>query len=203
MTALLIVDMQNDFMPDGALGIPRANEVIPVINQLIDHFDIVLATKDWHPKNHVSFASSHGKKVGDKIKVHDKIQMLWPDHCIQNTKGADLAFELNSKKINKIFTKGIEEKVDSYSAFFDNNQNKATNLEDYLKENNIKKLYIVGVATDYCVKFSALDSHELGYDVYIIEDGCMAIEKKKEKQNLFGLKKKGIQIISSKDLFIY
>ena len=201
MKALLIIDMQNDFMPGGSLRVAHGNEIIPIINRLIDLFNKVYATKDWHPKDHVSFASVHNKKVNDEISVNQHIQRLWPDHCIQNTEGAKLVSGININKIEKIFYKGSDESVDSYSAFFDNNHERSTGLDLFLKEKGIKDVYMVGVATEYCVKFSALDALSLGFNVYIIEDACMPVDKNSEEQQLLELEKKGINLISSKDIF--
>jgi len=201
MKALLIIDMQNDFMPGGPLGIDQADEIIPVINRLIDLFDNVYATKDWHPKNHVSFAAMHDKKINEEILINQNIQRLWPDHCIQNTEGAKIVPNIRADKIEKIFYKGSDESVDSYSAFFDNNHERSTGLDLFLKERNIEDLYMVGVATDYCVKFSALDAHRLGFNVFIVKDACMPVDKTGEKQVLLELEKKGIHLVSSEDLF--
>lgn len=200
MKALLIIDMQNDFMPGGALAVANADKIIPIINQLIDSFDNVYATKDWHPKNHVSFASTHKKKLYEEVCVNDHVQKLWPDHCIQNTEGAKIAPEININKIEKIFNKGSDESVDSYSAFFDNNHERSTELDIFLKEKSIKDVYLAGVATDYCVRFTALDALTLGFNVYIIKDACMPVDQNNENKTLMELRKRGINLISSKDL---
>ncbi len=201
MKALLIIDMQNDFMPGGALEVSRADEIVPTINRLMDLFDNIYATKDWHPKNHISFASMHNKNVNEEIIVNDIAQRLWPDHCIQNTEGAKIVSGININKIDKIFYKGSDEGVDSYSAFFDNNHERSTGLDSFLKERDINDVYLVGVATDYCVKFSALDALRLGFNVYVIKDACMPVDANKENQVLLELEKKGVQIILSKEIF--
>jgi len=201
MKALLIIDMQNDFMPGGSLAVMHADVIIPIINRLMDIFENIYATKDWHPKNHISFASVHNKNINEEIVVNDIIQRLWPEHCIQNTEGAKIVSGININKIDKIFYKGSDEGVDSYSAFFDNNHERSTELDSFLKEKGIKDVYLVGVATDYCVKFSALDALGLGFNVYIIKDACMPVDEDKEEQVLLELEKKGIQIILSKDVF--
>lgn len=175
MKTLIITDVQHDFMPGGALGVPGANEIIPVINRIIPKFDHVLATQDWHPPHHVSFASTHRKKVGEVIQVGGVEQILWPDHCIQGTKGADFANGLHRERIEGIYHKGVDPKVDSYSAFFDNSRKRSTGLAAHLKKHNLKELYFVGLATDYCVLYSVLDSCELGFTTFLIQDGCKAI----------------------------
>jgi len=200
MKALLIIDMQNDFMPKGALGVKDADKIIPAINQLICAFENVFATKDWHPKNHISFASSHGKNVGDIILINQTHQKLWPDHCIQNTKGAEITPKINTKKIKKVFEKGSDVCSDSYSAFFDNDHKKSTGLDLYLKKENIDTIYMVGVATDYCVKFSAIDAADLGFQVYVIKDCCASIDKNQNEKLYIELEKKGIHIISHKEI---
>jgi len=157
--ALILVDIQNDFLPGGSLAVPHGDEIISVANNLIEKkpFDEIIATQDWHPKNHFSFKE------------------LWPVHCVQHTHGAELAANLNKNKITKIIYKGQNPDIDSYSAFFDNEHQQKTELDDYLKSKNITDLYIMGLATDYCVKFTVLDALQLGYKVTIIEKGCRGI----------------------------
>lgn len=174
--ALIVVDVQNDFMPEGALSVPDSDRIIPLINKLIPEFEFIVATKDWHPGNHGSFASNHsGKKVGDIVDLAGIKQFLWPEHCIQNTKGSEFYEELNISGINAVFEKGTNPMVDSYSGFFDNGRKQSTGLDDYLKKYGIKQVYIVGVATDYCVKFTALDAVVLGYETFLIVDGCSGV----------------------------
>ncbi len=176
MRALLIVDLQKDFLPGGPLATDRADELVPVINALMDKFSFILATKDWHPKDHVSFASNHlGKNVGDLIEIEGAEQVLWPVHCVQDTKGANFAEGLNEEKIGHVFYKGLDRKIDSYSAFFDNAKERKTGLEDYLRSHEINEIVVVGVATDYCVLYSVLDALELGFKVTVVVDGCRAI----------------------------
>ncbi len=176
LKALLIVDMQNDFMPGGALPVPHGDEIIPIINQLMPHFSLIVATQDWHPSDHVSFASNHpGKKPGDIIEVRGIKQILWPVHCVRNTKGAELVSSLQKQPISSIFYKGSDKWVDSYSTFFDNARLRATGLEEYLKTRQVKEIYIVGVATDYCVLYSVLDALDLGFKVRVIKDACLGI----------------------------
>jgi nicotinamidase/pyrazinamidase len=175
--ALIMVDLQNDFCPGGSLGVPDGDAVISMANQLQPHFDLVIATKDWHPKNHMSFASNHpGRKIGDVVTVNDLIQILWPDHCVQETKGSEFHPALDTSRIDKIIFKGVDQSIDSYSAFFDNAHLRSTGLGEYLRTKDVQKIYIMGLATDYCVKYSCLDAVHLGFDVYVIEDACRGVE---------------------------
>lgn len=176
MKALLIVDIQNDFLPGGALAIPDGDRIIERINCLQDEFELIVATKDWHPKNHVSFASTHKKKVGASIVVKGMTQRLWPDHCIQDTFGADFHPALKSKKIAKVFYKGSDPEIDSYSAFFDNAHLKSTGLGEFLKEKGVTEIYIAGLATDYCVKYSALDALAQNFKVKVVLNACKGID---------------------------
>lgn len=177
--ALIVVDIQNDFMPGGALAVANGDQVIPMINQLLHHpFDIKIATKDWHPYNHGSFADVHAKKPGDTIELGGLVQILWPRHCVQNSQGAEFAPGLDISSIDHTFYKGSDENIDSYSAFFDNGHRKSTGLADYLKEKHIEEVYIVGLATDYCVKFSVLDSLQLGFNTFVIRDACRGVNLK-------------------------
>jgi len=200
VTALILIDLQNDFMPWGALPVKAGNEILPFINPLMDRFSHVFATQDWHPEDHVSFAVNHGKRPGETIEVHHETQMLWPEHCVQDTLGADLVPGINKEKIEKIFTKGIDSQVDSYSAFFDNAKKKETGLHQYLQKRNIKELYFAGVATDYCVKYSVLDALELGYKVFVIQDLCRGVDLHSGdvKRALDEMKSKGAKLILAK-----
>ena len=197
---LIIVDVQNDFMPGGALGVKEGDQIVPIINGLIDQFPLIVASQDYHPRGHVSFASTHGKKVGGTAKVHGKTQELWPDHCVAESQGAELVKELNAQKIAAIFKKGTDLHTDSYSAFFDNDHQSETGLDVFLREKGVKTLYLVGLATDFCVKYSALDALDLGYEVFIVEDGCRGVFGKQETLDL--LRNKGAQIISSSEVRI-
>lgn len=177
MRALLIVDVQNDFLPGGALGVPRGDEVIAVANSLQAHFKRVVATKDWHPPDHGSFAANHpGHQPGDVVDLNGQSQILWPVHCVQNTPGSEFAPGLETGKFAKLFFKGVDSGVDSYSAFFDNAHLRATGLDEYLREIGVDELFIVGLATDYCVKFTTLDAVKLGLRTYVVEDGCRAVD---------------------------
>jgi len=177
MNALIVVDLQNDFLPGGALAVPGGDEVIPLANELQRRFDVVLATQDWHPLDHGSFAVNHpGKKPGDRIMLDGIEQILWPVHCVQNTNGAEFAPSFSTKRIDHVFPKGIEPRIDSYSMFFDNAHRRSTGLADYLKDRAIKDIYLLGLALDYCVKYSALDARQLGLNTHVVLDGCRGID---------------------------
>jgi nicotinamidase/pyrazinamidase len=177
--ALILVDLQNDFMPGGALGVPHGDDVIPIANDLARRFDLVIATQDWHPPNHHSFAAAHpGHKVGDVIDLHGLPQVLWPVHCVQGTRGAEFVPTLDVTQIDHVVRKGTDPDIDSYSGLFDNGHRKATGLQEYLKQQGVRHAYVMGIATDYCVKFTVLDALQLGFDVTLIEDGCRGVDLK-------------------------
>ena len=177
MNALIIVDMQNDFIEGGALAVPGGKGLVPLINKLQPHFDLVVATQDWHPANHGSFAANHpGEKTYDVIDLDGLAQTLWPIHCVQNTPGADFAPGLDRSRWAAIFQKGTDPKVDSYSGFFDNGKRRATGLGDFLKKRGVDQVYVLGLATDYCVKFTALDSAALGFKTTLIEDASKGVD---------------------------
>lgn len=179
MRALILVDLQYDFMPGGALAVPDGDAVVAVANRLMPCFDLVVASQDWHPANHGSFASQHeGRKPGDVIELDGLEQILWPDHCVQHSDGAKLHRELNSAGIDSIFRKGTDPRIDSYSTFYDNAHRKDTGLADYLKKEGVAEIFLMGLATDYCVKYSALDARKLGFETNVIEDGCRGIDLK-------------------------
>jgi nicotinamidase/pyrazinamidase len=203
MKALVIVDLQNDFMPGGPLGVPGADQLAAVINALIPKFPLVVASQDWHPPDHGSFATNHpGKKPGD---VDHQNQLLWPVHCVRDTPGAKLVAELNKEKIARSFYKGTEKTIDSYSAFFDNLHLKSTGLGDYLKSQGVTDLFFVGVATDYCVLYTALDALNLGFSVSVIADACRPInlDPKGEERALAAIVAKGGKVISSCDNYLF
>src|SRR3954468_10205951 len=186
MRALLLIDIQNDFIPGGSLAVPGGDEIIPIANDLQSHFDVVVATQDWHPPNHKSFASNHEDKNNfDVIDLHGLQQVLWPDHCVQGTKGAEFSKELDMKKVEAIFRKGTNPEIDSYSGFYDNGHQKTTALADYLKGKKVKEVFVAGLAGDFCVYFSAKDALLEDFTTYIIEDAVRPIsaegfEKAKE-----------------------
>ena len=176
MNALILVDIQNDFLPGGALAVPQGDAVIPVANALEAEFGLIVATQDWHPANHASFAANHpGKKVHEQIELNGLRQTLWPVHCVQNTHGAELAAGLSRQGIAKVFQKGLDARIDSYSGFFDNGHQRSTGMGDWLKTRGVTDIYVCGLATDYCVKFTALDGLQLGFHVYVIDDACRGV----------------------------
>ncbi len=177
---LIITDVQHDFMPGGALGVPGADAIVPIINALIPKFEHVLTVRDWHPPHHVSFASTHNKHSGDTIRIGDVEQILWPDHCVQNKRGSKFAEGLHRDRVEAEFLKGSDPEVDSYSAFFDSARHRSTGLGDHLRKHKLTHLYFVGVATDYCILYSVLDAIELGFDVAVILDACRPINRKPE-----------------------
>ena len=203
MECFLVVDMQNDFMPGGPLGVPGADRIVPVINSLMNKFSLVIVTHDWHPYDHMSFVTSHpGRKVGEIINVKGVEQILWPVHCVRNTHGAELVTGLNKTTIESYFYKGTDKWIDSYSAFFDNARRKSTGLGEYLQSRNVREIAIAGVATDYCVLYTAVDALDLGFSVTIIEDACCGINLDPDdvKEAFATMKEKGAKIVSSKDI---
>lgn len=177
MNALILVDLQNDFMPGGALAVPEGDRVVAPVNDLMGRYDYVVATQDWHPANHGSFAASHaGRRPGEVIDLNGRPQILWPAHCVQGTPGAELHRELDAGRIARIFRKGTDPAIDSYSGFFDNGHKKATGLGDDLKRRGVTDVFICGLATDYCVKFTVLDAVGLGFRTHLIEDACRGVE---------------------------
>ncbi len=205
MRALVMVDIQNDFLPGGALAVKEGSKIIPLVNNLQSKFDLVVATQDWHPANHESFASNYPNGViGDLVDLHGLPQVLWPDHCIQNTWGAELAETLDISSVQKVFRKGTEAAVDSYSGFFDNGKRKDTGLSTYLQSKDVEQLFIVGLATDYCVKFTALDAVNLGFETTVIVDAIKAVNLHPEDQEnaIRTMRQAGIQIIQGDKLII-
>ncbi len=176
MKALLLIDIQNDFVEGGALAVPNGREIIEIANRVMPKFDLIVATQDYHPADHLSFASQHpGKQVYDQIELDGLPQTLWPDHCIEGTRGAEFVSDLNCDRIDRVFPKGTNRKIDSYSGFFDNGHRQATGLGDYLKSKGVNELFLMGLATDYCVKFSVLDAIELGFKTIVMIEGCRAV----------------------------
>ena len=174
---LVVVDVQNDFIPGGALAVPNGDEVVPLINRLATRFENVVLTQDWHPRGHASFASSHaGKKPFETIELAYGTQVLWPDHCVQGTAGAAFHAELDAAKAQLILRKGHHRDIDSYSAFLEADRRTVTGLAGYLGERKLKQLYLCGLATDFCVAWTALDARAAGFGVTVIEDACRAID---------------------------
>lgn len=175
-TALIVIDIQNDFLPGGALGVAGGFEVIEPINELMKHFELVVATQDWHPRDHASFASNHpGTKPGEVIEVEGLTQVLWPDHCVQDTRGAEFAQGLDTARIERVFRKGSDPRYDSYSGFYDNGHHCATGMGEYLRERGVEQVFLAGIATDYCVKFTALDARRDGFETHVIIDACRGV----------------------------
>jgi nicotinamidase/pyrazinamidase len=202
--ALIIVDLQNDFCKGGSLAVPGGEAIIPLANQLQARFDLVIATQDWHPPDHTSFAINHpAYGVGDVIMLDDISQVLWPSHCEQDSKGAEFHPELDVSRVSKIVHKGIDKKIDSYSAFFDNAHLRSTGLGDYLRSQQVEEVYILGLATDYCVKYSALDAVHLGFHVYVIQDACRGVELNLGDvvRAFEEMQAAGVQLIQSADIF--
>jgi nicotinamidase/pyrazinamidase len=198
--ALLIVDVQNDFCPGGALAVPGGDQVIPPVNRLQPHFDLVVATQDWHPPDHGSFAANHeGREPGDVVELAGLEQILWPVHCVQHTHGAAFHADLDQARIAKVFQKGTDPRIDSYSGFFDNARRKATGLGDYLKEQAVGDVYVCGLATDYCVKFTALDALGLGFATYVIEDACRGVNLKPNDvaEAIEAMRAEGVQVVQA------
>jgi nicotinamidase/pyrazinamidase len=203
MNALILVDIQNDFLPGGPLAVPAGDEVIPAANRAQSLFDVVAATKDWHPPGHVSFAASHaGRKPGEVVQCEGVEQLLWPEHCVQNTPGAEFPRGLNVARSAKVFPKGTDPKIDSYSGFFDNGRRKATGLNDYLRQRGVSDVYVMGLATDYCVKHTALDACELGFRVFLLEDGCRAVNLSPDdaEQAVKEMQAAGVALLTIADL---
>jgi nicotinamidase/pyrazinamidase len=176
-TCLLLIDLQNDFLPGGTLAVPDGNQVIPFANNLMRDFEVVIASQDWHPSNHGSFVSQHpDRKAGDTFLWNGASQVVWPDHCVQGTYGAAFPPGLDVSKISHLITKGEDPSVDSYSAFFDNAKIRATRLHALLQSLEIEAIHMMGLATDYCVRATVLDALELGYRVTLQTSGCRGVE---------------------------
>jgi len=203
MTALLVIDIQNDFLPGGALAVPSADEIIPIVNELIPQYELVVASQDWHPDDHVSFASNHvGKNIGDRITHNGTEQVLWPDHCIQGSDGSGFPRELDTQGIDHILRKGQSTTVDSYSAFYDNANSSTTGLNEYLRSQGVTKLHLVGLATEYCLKFTAMDALRDNFEVTVIKDACRGVNATKhdDEQALAELQSLGAHVCRSEHL---
>lgn len=203
MRALILVDIQNDFMPGGALGVKGGDQILPHINELLKkNFDAIAATKDWHPKGHISFASRHHLKSGDLLDLQGHEQELWPDHCVQGTKGADFAPGWDTGKVQKIFLKGTDPEVDSYSTFFDNDREKSTGLDGYLREKGITDIYIAGLTLEYCVAYSVSDAINLGFNTYVVLEACKGVNRNPGdvERTVELIRHEGAHIIATKDV---
>jgi nicotinamidase/pyrazinamidase len=174
---LLVIDVQNDFMPGGALAVPRGDEIVPIVNRLAAAFEHVVLTQDWHPRDHLSFAANHaGRQPFDTIALPYGEQVLWPVHCVQGTSGAALHDGLGAPHARLAIRKGCRREVDSYSAFMEADRRTGTGLTGYMREHGVTRVWCCGLATDYCVAWSALDARAAGFDVVVIEDACRAID---------------------------
>lgn len=203
MKALVLVDIQNDFLPGGALAVPDGDAVIPIANRIQSLFPLVVATQDWHPANHGSFAANHpGKHPFDQIDLNGLPQTLWPVHCVQGTHGAELAPGLKRERIVEVFQKGTDAGVDSYSGFFDNGHRRGTGLEEWLRANGAREIFVCGLATDYCVKFTALDAAGLGLKTHFIEDASRGVNLQPGdiERGIEEMKHAGVQVVQSADL---
>ncbi len=201
--ALIIVDVQHDFLPGGALAVPEGDQIIAKINAIQEKFDFIVATQDFHPENHKSFAVNHpGKQIGETIDLNGLPQFLWPKHCVQGSEGAAFARDLDRKNWKEIFQKGLNPEVDSYSGFFDNARREDTGLSAYLKQNRIERVFICGLALDYCVKYTALDALSQDFTTYLITDATRAVNVKSTDgvKALEDLEESGVKLITSEDI---
>lgn len=204
--ALILVDLQKDFMQGGALAVKNANEILPVIIKICQNsFDKIVATQDWHPIDHASFADNYNTKPERHTKVSAADQILWPRHCVQNSIGAEFSPGWPIEKVDHVIHKGTDSLIDSYSTFFDNDHAKETGLHNYLQLEGVKDLYIAGLATDYCVKYSALDAKRLGYNVFVIQDACRAVnlDPGDGAKAIEEMRLAGVEIIDSQNLVTY
>lgn len=201
MKTLIIIDVQNDFIPGGSLAVPGGDAIVPVINSILPRFDLVVATQDWHPKDHKSFASSHqGKEPFEAVDLHGLEQTLWPDHCVQGSAGAGFHPELDLDAVEAVFRKGMDPEIDSYSGFYDNGHKKTTGLAGYLREKGAGDLYFCGLAGDICVYYTLLDALQEGFGAHLIEDAVRALDAsgfEDQKQEMIS---KGAGIITSEEL---
>ena len=203
MKTLLLIDIQNDFCAGGALEVTDGNAVVPIANKVMEYFDMIVATKDWHPADHKSFAANHlWRKPGQMIELNGLKQILWPMHCINETYGSNFVKELDADKIHKIFYKGTNPEIDSYSGFFDNGKLQSTGMGEWLKEQGVTEVYILGLATDFCVKFTALDAVQLGFTTHLIADGCRGVnfEPFDSDDAIEEMRKAGVRITDSENL---
>lgn len=192
MKALIVVDVQYDFLPGGSLAVPDGDKIIPMINRIMKNFDVVVATQDWHPAGHISFASTHeGRQPFEVIELSYGKQTLWPDHCVQGTKGAQLVAELDLNPVEVIIRKGTNAQIDSYSAFYDNGRQKTTGLSGYLKSKGVSEVYVCGLATDVCVYHTAKDSLSEGFQTFVILSASMGLSEASITQTMNHIKQLG------------
>ncbi len=201
--ALVLVDLQNDFCPGGALAVARGDEVIEVANRMQRHFDVVVATQDWHPREHGSFAANHpGKEPYQVIDLHGLPQVLWPVHCVQGTPGAELHAGVDRSRLAKVFQKGTDPAVDSYSGLHDNGRRKSTGMGEWLRTQGVDTVFVLGLATDYCVKFTALDARQDGFATFLVADACRGVELKKGDSDaaIEAMRGAGVVVLDSGDI---
>ncbi|SDX35769.1 bifunctional nicotinamidase/pyrazinamidase [Hymenobacter psychrophilus] len=203
MKALLLIDIQNDFVPGGSLAVPGGDAVVALANQLQPRFELVVATQDWHPAGHGSFAGTHpGRQPFEQGELHGLLQTLWPDHCVQGTAGAEFVPGLDQHRIEAIFRKGTNPAIDSYSGFFDNGHRKSTGLADYLRGRGVTAVYLAGLAADFCVYFSALDALQEGFAVFFVEDATRAISAEGYQQARADLAQRGARFVTTADVVV-
>ena len=200
---LLVVDVQNDFCPGGALAVEHGDEVVDVVNRISARFLRVVATQDWHPADHVSFASSHpGRKILETVEAGGVVQVLWPDHCVQGTQGAQLHPRLDQRPVGLIVRKGMASSIDSYSAFFENDGKTPTGLSHYVQGLGVTEVFVCGLATDYCVLASALDARALGVEVFLVADACRGVDQPtgSVKGAIAKMEKAGVRVVQSGEI---
>ncbi len=203
MKALILVDIQNDFVQGGTLAVADGDKVVPVVNQLMKYFSVIVATQDWHPDNHGSFSSNHpNTQIGQVIDLYGLPQILWPKHCVQHTYGAEFVNSLDLTNVSKIFHKGTNITIDSYSGFFDNGRKQSTGLADYLEEKAVTEVYITGLATDFCVKYTALDAISCGFKTYLISDACKGVNLRpgEVEKAIDEMKSAGVIVLHSSEI---
>ena len=202
-SALIVVDVQNGFTPGGHLAVAHADQIIPKINQLATHFDNIVLTQDWHPENHISFAENHvGKDPFDTVELNYGTQVLWPSHCVQGTHDANFHPDLNIPRAQLIIRKGFHSEIDSYSAFMEADHQTSTGLAGYLKERGVDTVYIVGIATDFCVAWTAIDAAKKGFQSYVIADATKAIDLQGSLQHAWqDMLASGVKRVVAQDIF--
>jgi nicotinamidase/pyrazinamidase len=199
MKALILVDIQYDFCPGGSLAVPEGDEIVPIANRLQKKFDLIVATQDWHPRGHGSFASTHGKPPYEAVFINGSPQTLWPDHCVQGSHGAELVAPLDKTRIARIFQKGTDPRIDSYSGFLDADHKNSTGMADFLRGHDVTRVYLAGLATDYCVKYTALDAVQLGFEAFVVQDACRGVNLQPgdSEAAIREMKAAGVKIIRS------
>lgn len=201
--ALILVDIQNDFLPGGALAVPNGDEIIPIVNGIMRDFDLVVATQDFHPESHGSFSANHsGANAYEVVDLNGLDQVLWPTHCVAGSYGAEFASELDMSMVAQVFPKGMEQGIDSYSGFFDNGRRKDTGLGNYLKAMGIEEVFVVGLATDYCVKYTAIDAVSLGFRTHVLKDATRGVNVAAgdSERAIEEMKEVGVSVILSTEI---